>query len=152
MSKKVYLAGPIRGLTYDAAEGWRAELRKEFYGRGIDAYSPLRGKDSLRNLGPLHGEYPNNGPMATGRGIAARDGWDVMTCDLMIVNAAGVAEVSGGTAWELGIAWALRKPVILITSDDNNPYLKRFPMADSINFRVQTLTEAVQVAEAVLLP
>ena len=44
--KKIYLAGPICGLTYDGAQEWRDTFRKEIDPR-IEAFSPLRGKEYL---------------------------------------------------------------------------------------------------------
>jgi len=146
---KVYLAGPIRGLTYSQAAEWRTEFRERLH-PAIQAFSPLRGKEFLDDGKVISGTYPE--PLATGKAIAVRDGHDVMTCDVLVVNALGITEVSGGTSWELGIAWALRKPVVLITDQPLCPYLVRYPMADSVGFVVTSINEAVVVVEAICLP
>ena len=38
----VYLAGPIRGLTYGATSDWRKEVQKELLAAGIISFSPMR--------------------------------------------------------------------------------------------------------------
>jgi len=41
---KVYLAGPIKGLTYTGATDWRDEAKDALYDIGIAGYSPMRAK------------------------------------------------------------------------------------------------------------
>ena len=81
---KVYLAGPISGLTYEqSALGWREQIKEllpEF-----DLFSPMRAKDFLATEGVLQGAYEGT-PMSSTNGILGRDRNDVRTCDLMIAN------------------------------------------------------------------
>lgn len=46
--KKVYLAGPISGQSYDGATSWREEAKEELSSwSDIIGYSPMRGKTYL---------------------------------------------------------------------------------------------------------
>jgi len=42
MQPRVYLAGPITGLTYNGATTWREDARSYLAAKGITAYSPMR--------------------------------------------------------------------------------------------------------------
>ena len=50
--KKIYLAGPISGLTYEGAQDWRDEFSASISAE-IACFSPLRGKEYLKMRGPL---------------------------------------------------------------------------------------------------
>ena len=150
---KVYAAGPIAGCTYTEAEGWRQYLRESLKECGIAVYSPLRGKGFLDDGHLINGSY--NHPLATRRGIRGRDSFDVRTCDVMVVNVTGVLNLSGGTAWELGIAHALSKLVVFIVgalADElDNPYLTHPILRDEPAFVVHSLGEACDLLKAILM-
>lgn len=117
MNPKVYLSGPIAGLTFDEGECWRATVTKHLAQFGIDGLSPLRGKEFLRGKGPVGvGVQPYAQPMATDDGITTRDRFDTTRCDMMLVNLLGAAKVSIGTMIELGWADAARVPIVLAMS------------------------------------
>ena len=50
MQKRVYLAGPIRGCSYDNATDWREYAIKELAKDGIIGVSPMRAKEFLRGI------------------------------------------------------------------------------------------------------
>lgn len=118
--KKIYLAGPITGLTYnDARHGWRADFAKLLKNRGaehIECFSPMREKEFLENNQCIGGEakYDSMDGFGTPQGILTRDHNDVYTCDMMVANFLGAKRVSIGTCAEFGFAHAHRKPVIAI--------------------------------------
>lgn len=147
--RRIYLAGPISGLTYAESElGWRQKIRPllpEF-----DLFSPMRGKSFLANAGPLQGAYAQ--PMASGPGILGRDRNDVKNCDLMIACfLEDDGNISLGTAMEFGWADAWRKPVIMVAQPDN--FHRRHPMlATSSVYIVEGLEEAAGLAKVLLLP
>lgn len=146
---KVYLAGPISGLTYGQGQEWRAYSRDILAPVGISGYSPLRAKGFLKNHGVLNGGYEWN-PMASDRGIITRDRNDVMTSDALLVNLAGATTVSIGTMIELGWADAYRKPVVCVM--DVNGNLHEHPMVrELIGYRVPDLDTALNVVQAILL-
>ena len=70
--KKIYLAGPISGLTFEGAQDWRTYFSNKINPE-IQCLSPLRGKDYLKMRGPLEGSYddfPCHQIEALQRGIA----------------------------------------------------------------------------------
>jgi nucleoside 2-deoxyribosyltransferase len=149
MSKKVYLAGPISGLTFDDAQDWRAEFANRIDPQ-IACYSPLRGKDYLKMRGPLEGSY-DEFPLSTDQGITARDRFDCMGSDLVIFNLLGATRISIGTMIELGWADAARNPSILIMEKTGNPH--EHPMLrQTTQFRVDNLKDGIAIAEIILLP
>ena len=80
--KKIYLAGPISGLTYDDAQDWRNKFSAAIDYR-IECFSPLRGKDYLTKQGKLEGSY-DEFPLFTDQGITTRDRYDCMGADLVV--------------------------------------------------------------------
>ena len=150
---KVYLAGPIAGLTFNQAQDWRdyAAEMIEGYDLPIRCFSPLRGKEYLDNGNIIGMQAYDEHVLSSAKGVIARDGNDVRTCDLLFVNVDGVTSISGGTAWELGVAWALNKIVVMVAANDGNPYLKHLILSQVPAFIVPTLDEGIAVTKAVLL-
>ena len=114
---KVYLAGPISGLTYPQAATWREYFTNELEDC-CEVISPLRGKELLFNDDEILGtEYAN--VRLTSNAITTRDRFDVMRADLIVVNFLGINQVSIGTVLEIGWADMLRKPVLVIMGKGN---------------------------------
>jgi nucleoside 2-deoxyribosyltransferase len=157
MRPSVYLAGPITGLTYDDGNGWREDVIDDFDDAGIDAFSPLRMKQYLRRFGLLSAKdqdgrhnYDGVHPLSSDKGIMMRDRHDVTSRDMMLVNFLGAERVSIGTCIEIGWADAARKPIVIAMEDDN---VHRHAMVEeALGYRVHTLTEAVEIVKAILLP
>jgi nucleoside 2-deoxyribosyltransferase len=120
---KVYLAGPITGLTYDQGQDWRVDARNFLARYNIFGASPLRGKEYLRELvEPITGtgeEYAHLGCMSTPRGVMTRDRYDATTCDVLLVNLLGSTRVSIGTVMEIAWADAHRIPIICAMEKGN---------------------------------
>jgi nucleoside 2-deoxyribosyltransferase len=117
MTKRIYLAGPIAGLTYEeAALDWRERVYNELNnGDFVHCYSPMRGKIFLKGTNTIIGKQGcDEHPMYMMQGIIGRDRNDVMNADLIFMNVLGAKAVSIGTTVELGWADAFRKPVVLI--------------------------------------
>lgn len=150
MTFKVYLAGPIAGLTYDEGQDWREYAQAALASHFINGYSPLRQKDFLRAAGVI-GKTQFANPMATDRGIMTRDHNDCKTADAILVNLLGAKSVSAGTVMEMAWAYAYGVPLIVAMEETGN--LHEHPMIrESIDFRVTTLDEAIAVTVAILLP
>ena len=146
---KVYLAGPITGLTFDGAQDWRNQVAADL-GPHIQCYSPLRAKEFLRGKGVLDGSYRED-VMSSDRGIMTRDHFDFQTSDLIFVNLLGSDRVSIGTVMEIAWGFAYRKPVVIAMAD--NGCLHDHPMIrEAVGFRVNSLEAAVQTTRRVLLP
>lgn len=150
MRPSVYLAGPITGLTYDEGQDWRAYAKDWLDAEGIDGYSPLRAKDYLRACGVLEKQYHGLNALSEPAGITARDRFDCMGRDLVLVNFVGATSVSIGTCIELGWADASRTPLVVAMEEDN---VHHHAMVNAMaGFIVPTLDEALIVARAVLRP
>lgn len=152
----VYLAGPITGLTYDDGQDWREFAQEWLAAESIDGFSPLRAKAHLRALGVLDNAgkpdsaYLGLNALSEPAGITARDRFDCMGRDLVLVNFLGAERVSIGTCIELGWADAARRPIVIAMEEDN---VHRHAMANQVaGFIVPTLEDALTVCKAVLLP
>lgn len=123
---KVYLAGPMTGLTLEEAEGWRkraAEVLEAprgplgYLAAFFTCFSPLRGKEFLRYAG----EMTSAGPAKAGgdRGIYRRDKWDVERADVVLANFTGARTVSIGTMFELAWAAQAGKYIVVVMEPGN---------------------------------
>lgn len=147
--KKVYLAGPISGLTYDECVAWRDEATRELSRHGIAGYSPMRNKAFLRDYGVIEGSYPGYA-LSGDRAIMTRDHHDTTTADAILVNLLGVDRVSIGTVMELAWAYTRQIPVVLMIEDGGNVH--DHPMVrEAVGFRVRSLADGLAVLRSVLL-
>lgn len=145
---KVYLAGPISGLSYDNGQGWRAYASTRLAEREIEGYSPLRAKGYLKSAGIIEQSYDTT-PLSTDHGITTRDRWDVQTADAVLFNLLGAERVSIGTMIEYGWADARRIPIITVIESSGN--IHDHPMLRAVTgFRVSTLDEAIELLDRIL--
>lgn len=154
ITPRVYLAGPITGLTYDGANDWRKVVSYALSECGIVSFSPLRAKEYLKGAGTLGpGAYPQ--PLSTPQAITARDRMDVKRSDLVLFNFLGAEKASVGTCIELGWADAYGVPGILVIEDGaevpNNPHDHAI-VQTICGWRTSSLDEAVWLAARILLP
>jgi nucleoside 2-deoxyribosyltransferase len=148
---KVYLAGPITGLTYDEAQDWRAGAQRELDAHGIQAYSPLRGKDYLRAVGRISGtgkEYQHMGALSTPRGVTTRDRFDATNCDILLVNLLGATRVSIGTVMEIAWADLCRKQTVVVMEDQGNPH-EHMMLEQCTGYRVTNIEDALHIVKAI---
>ena len=118
MKPSVYLAGPIAGLHYDAAQDWRSAVR-DALAPEIDAFSPLRSKEYLRKEGVLRDQYAY-APLSSDRGITTRDHFDCQRCDIIFCNLLGANSVSIGTVMEIAWSYSYSKPLVLLMEPSGN--------------------------------
>lgn len=117
---KVYLSGPISGLTFDEAEDWRKTF-KACMNDNITALDPLRCKEFLQETGQvIDGNLPPHSVVFRDEFIGMRDEWDTTRSDAIIVNLLGARTASVGTILEIGMARNARVPILLIMEDDDN--------------------------------
>lgn len=112
MTQLVYLAGPIQGLSYGASTDWRGYVRAQLPG-GIEAISPLRGKEFLSKETVIHNAYPDQ-LMSTEKAIYYRDMFDVGRCDVLLANFQQHSARSLGTVAEISWAAWLHKPIVVV--------------------------------------
>lgn len=118
-TKRVYLSGPITGLTYqDARFGWRKDFEKQTSWH-IVSLSPMRHEGHLAEIkGPLANEYPKS-LFSHPKMIVAKDFLDIRMSDIVVVYLLGAAKVSIGTMVEIGYAKALGKTIVTIMEPEN---------------------------------
>lgn len=147
---KVYLAGPIAGLTYDDAQDWRDYAQSYLESNGIDGFSPLRKKRSLL-VGRLGTFACGTHPLTTNRGILTRDHHDVMNCDALLVYLFASDSLSVGTIMEVAWAHAYRKPVIACIEATGNVH-EHCMLSEAIDFRTPELDDALNIVCSILNP
>lgn len=116
MRPKVYLAGPITGLSWADATEWRNCVASCI--PSIEFLSPLRSKEYLAGEDSLKDHYLVS-PLSTPRGITTRDRWDAMRCDALFANLLGSKKVSIGTVMEIAWADAVRVPIVLVMEKED---------------------------------
>lgn len=146
---RIYLAGPIDGLTYADAVDWRDYVRDSMPAN-IIAYSPMRGKAGIVDSpDDTIGKWYNSILSQPGS-IMARDSNDVRKADLVAVNLLGAKKASIGTCMELAWAWDRQIPVVCAMELGN---LHEHPMLNgAISVRVDDLEEMILVIQSILLP
>lgn len=152
----VYLAGPITGLSYEAARhGWRPEFAG-YLNLSIKPLSPMRQEGHLAEIKKIAAHGYEHNPLSSSRGIIAKDLLDIERCDLVVVNVFGAKKVSVGTVWEMGYAKKCGKPIVLIieakgTGPSDNPHDHLF-MTETADFTCHSVKEAADIVNAILLP
>ena len=155
MKGKVYLAGPIGGLTYGACTDWRKFAKNRLAEQDILGLSPMRGKEYLEAIAKdkpftCDGDaYAIQGPLSTNRGITTRDRWDATRCDVLLANFAGCKQASVGTAMEIAWADAHRIPVVAVI-EQSDPYHNHGIILECVGYRLFKLEQALEVIVAML--
>lgn len=152
MLRRVYLAGPISGLDYNAATDWREDVTEHLARYGIQGMSPMRCKSYLADLQDLGAEDITANPRnvcSSPRGIMTRDRYDCTNCDVLLVNFLGAERVSIGTVMEIAWADLCRTPIVVAMEEDN--IHKHAMVSEAIGFQVPTLEEAVDIVKGILI-
>ncbi len=161
---RIYLAGPMTGLTLHAAtHGWRAEFQRilvkqsaDHAGRYRDAphmfdlYTPLRGHEYLDGDTVLNGEYKLDA-LTTQSGMFYRDRNDVRECDVMVACFLEEKGNSIGTCMEIGWADAFQRPLIMVAHPDS-PHRTHPLLRHAACYIVDDLEDAARVCSSILLP
>jgi len=145
---KVYLAGPISGLTHAQCTEWRDYASDKLADAGITSYSPMRHKEFLSDKGVIEQSYPQFA-LSSDKAIMTRDHNDVVTSDAILVNLLDFKRVTIGTVMELAWAYDRQIPVVVIMEKTGN--LHDHPMVrEAISIRVETLDEGVACIKSLL--
>ena len=144
LKKYIYLAGPIAGLNEQEATEWRSEVQ-ELLPYGIIGISPLRCEPVKEGM-----TYTDEGatdPMwSDARAINAKNWLDTESCDLVLAYLPKVMNdrrPSIGTIIEIGWAIGLRKPLIVVSDDDQ--YMEHPLIKHNASWRLDNLSDAVEV-------
>ena len=151
MTSRIYLAGPITGLSSrDARFGWRGDVIEALENTDIECLSPMRHKDHLRGVSELSAMGDPSSVMSCPRGLTTRDRMDVLRSDMLFVNFLGAEKISAGTMIEFGWADMARKPIVCCMEEDNTHL---HAMVDElIGFNCRTLEEAIEITKAIIVP
>jgi nucleoside 2-deoxyribosyltransferase len=149
---KVYLSGPITGLTYwQARYKWRktfAEMLEGLGGGHIVLLSPMRHEGHLAEMkSPIGPETLPSHLFSHPKLIVAKDFLDIEESTLVVVNFLGSTVVSQGTLIEMGYAKRAGKQIIVI-SDDTDPH--NSPFIKELGIVVRTLEEAAAIVASLL--
>jgi hypothetical protein len=148
---RVYLSGPIWGRSYIEATEWRNQVYEELadYAEILD---PMRDRllpDGMSEDDPILSCLTSEDPsLATDRGIVARDYYDTITSNLLIVNLTGATRASIGTIAELSWAYHLHIPTIVIIEPDSvhdHAFVR-----EMTSYRVKDIDAAITVAKSVM--
>lgn len=150
---KVYLSGPITGLTYkEARYGWRAvftKLLRDLGRRKITVLSPMRHEGHLAEMKKLP-ILPDNLPthlFSHPKMIVTKDFLDIDESTVMVVNLLGATAVSQGTLIEMGYARKAGVTMVIIR-DPGNPH--NSPFIAEMGIVVNTLEEAAAIVASLL--
>lgn len=150
---KVYLSGPITGLTYSEARfGWRKKFAEMLAGLGAEhviLLSPMRHEGHLAEMKatPI---LPDNLPthlFSHARMIVAKDLLDIDESTIMVVNFLGSTKVSQGTLIEMGYAKKAGVQMVIV-SDGQDPH--NSPFIGEMGIVVKTLEEAAAIVASLL--
>lgn len=151
MKPRIYLCGPITGLSYgEARNGWRAEFASYIDQSLIDLFSPMRQEGHLSEVQSIE-HKPYAGVLSSAKGIVAKDLLDVKRATLVVANFRGAKIHSIGSICEVAWTYILGNPCIGIFEPAGNVH-DRFFLTEQIQFRVETVREAAEHAKSILLP
>lgn len=158
-SKAVYLAGPIVGVAYgEARSGWRAEFEKSVHAGGwfqhIHFYSPMRGRRILEQADVVMPglEFTIDDPLENAKSMLLRDTNDVRNSDMVVVNLLRAKRAALGTTAEMGFAFALNIPILLIMERDPTIFHHHGFITGMASYWVENLEDAVYVVQTILTP
>lgn len=148
---KVYLSGPIQGLTYkDARYGWRKEFT-DMLDPEIVVLSPMRHEGHLAELNdqPIEiGRLPKN-MFSRPKMIVAKDYLDIDESTIVVINLLGATKISQGTIAEVGYATAKGKTIIVIREPEGNIHNTPF-ISEAASAVVGSCWEAAQLVNSLL--
>jgi nucleoside 2-deoxyribosyltransferase len=139
----VYLAGAITGHSFKEANAWRTlpTFTNKLVKNGWHPLSPLEGLDHLKDEKALDAYCEGVDP-----GLVVSKDLDMIDlADAVIANLRIEGPPSIGTMFELGYAYAHRKPIIVIRDDVESVYDHPFidGTASQIVFHLDGAIEAL---------
>lgn len=111
--QKLYLAGPVSGLSYIDSIEWREKVKIDLEATGkYTCVSPMRGKEYLSHIADFAPVgKPND--LNYNHYVFQRDHYDVHRADVVLANLEGAKRVSIFTMMEM--AWAYQNNTFVLT-------------------------------------
>lgn len=143
---KVYLAGPIAGLTLKKALVWRTVTETILNEAGFEVLNPLRGIRFSPRV-KIRSTLDTSDPRRSDKAIVGRGLADIYASDIVLFNFEGVSAVSVGSCVEIGFCHALRKFAVVVL-DSGSAYDHSFiremgpvfaNLAEAIEFLVTSI-------------
>jgi nucleoside 2-deoxyribosyltransferase len=121
--RAVYVAGPIKGTSYEQATHWRL-LAADLLGANVEVLDPMRRSEALAGETSLSGTYAD--PLWQQKAFVNRDLFDIARADAVLAYLSEATTVSIGTMCEFGYAYALRKPIVTVLNSDihDHPFVR----------------------------
>lgn len=147
---KVYLSGPITGLTYGEARfSWREVVAEELGKDGIEVLSPMRHEGHLAEMqDPICPDNLPNHFFSHSKMLVMKDFLDIDVSDIVLVNLLGAKVVSQGTIIEMGYAYAKQKPIIVVREANGNVH--NSPFVGEMGIVVESLEQATIIIRSLL--
>jgi nucleoside 2-deoxyribosyltransferase len=150
MKPIVYLAGGMTGLQAQDARDWRVSAALTLGDVGIETLSPMRGHPVERFGNGVIQAFDDVAEAGGVEGVMLRDLTDVRRADALLVNCLGAKFISVGTAIELGWAYLLHKPAVVIIEREGNPHDQHPMVRAAIRYRAETLENGIWAVAAIL--
>lgn len=141
----IYLIGPIGGLSYEQATGWRIDARKVLEKMDWVVLDPMSGKECLHQTKDIGVGLANAKSVENGY---------IYHSDLLRINKADVLLANWlikshrppiGTMFEYGYGSAKDKTIITVTDDE---YFMKHPFVAYSSIIVSTMEEAYDLLSA----
>ncbi len=117
MNKGIYTCGPMEDVSRATMNGWRADLERAFFGRGVKILHPTR-RASIHEIGE---QDPN-----IQRSIVKMDLQDISDTSVVLAD---LRDSSGGKRWgsvcEIAHAHTKNKIIIVVMDPEqkNHPFI-----------------------------
>lgn len=149
-TRRVYLLGPISGLSYEEATQWRKDVRDELdylYDGKIKTMSPMSHKESLQYETEIKLHYADN-LYSNAKSVFMRDVAMVRNADLILGDLTHMNTGSIGSFMELGIAYERNIPIILVIPPDKQ--CREHPFLSCSSNIVDNLDQALDLIDYLL--
>ncbi len=118
---RIYLAGPMAGLTPKIASAWREEVTKRFVDAGFEVADPMRGTEKLQSGRKKFQvkKYPDDKPSLSDKALVNRDKFDIKRSDIIFVNFLEAKERSIGTVCEIALNMVYGNLCVIVMKENN---------------------------------
>ena len=144
---KIYCVHPISGLSGEEVFDYYNNIKNKLGSFGYDVFTPMYGKEYLRNEIKYKSEGYNN-PLSTNHAIFSRDKWMCLQADVIYASFIGSKIVSIGSMFEL--AWGnINNKQIVVAMDEQNIHRHAF-VFEAASIIYPTETEAIEYLEKLI--
>ena len=126
---RVYLAGPMAGLTPKIASAWREVVTDQLIEAGFEVVDPMRGTEKIHSERKKFQtkKYPADKPSLSDKALVNRDKFDVKRSDIIFVNFLGAEKRSLGTTCEIAFNMVYGNLCVIVMEErnvHNHPFIR----------------------------